>query len=211
MKSPTIDTLISTHIFHNVTELVLVLLEHAQSESLTKYYNELSKASYLEKKELVPYQFRYIIEEENSYFKAILYRIDSNLKSELGYQEIPVAIVSEKPELEITLPEIVYSSEKLEIEGFDVIEKEEVFNYLFDESYEGYNHAIIWSEKESPYFNEYSEEVLQHWVVSLQLALELTLQGETIIKIPSFDYVWCRTSNKDLTSDRALKLIFERF
>jgi hypothetical protein len=207
MKSLTIETLISNHILHHVTELVLVLLEQAQSDSLATYYNHLCKASYLEKKELVLYQFRFIIEEENSYFKAILYQLDSDSKSKLGYQETPVAIISEKPEIETISPLIVYSSDQLENEGFDVNNKEEVFNYLFDESYEGYNHAIIWSGKETPYFNEYSEEVLQHWVVSEQLALELTLLGETIIKIPSFDYVWCRTSNKDLTSDRALQLI----
>jgi hypothetical protein len=211
MESSTIETLISTHILHNVTELVLVLLEQAQSDSLATYYNELGKASYKEKRELVPYQFRYVIDEENSYFKAILYRIDSDLKSELGYQEISVAIISEKPEIEITSPLIVYSSEKLEIEGFDVTEKEEVFNYFFDKSYEGYNHAIIWSEKESLYFNEYSEEVLQHLAVSKPLALELIQQGETIIKIPSFDYVWCRTSKSDLASDPILQLIENRW
>jgi hypothetical protein len=207
MESLPIDKLISTHIFHNVTELVFVLLEQAQSKSLAAYYNHLCKASYLDKKELVPYQFRYVIEEENSYFKAILYRIDSDSKSELGYQETPVAVITEKPDFETISPEMVYSSEKMETEGFDVNNKEEVFNYLFDESYEGYNHAIVWSENEPPYFNEYSEEVLQHWVVSLQLARELIRQGETIIKIPSFDYVWCRTSNKDLTSDSILQLI----
>jgi hypothetical protein len=43
--------------------------------------------------------------------------------------------------------------------------------------------------------------------VSLQLALELILQGETIIKIPSFDFVWCRTDNKDLTSDPILQIL----
>jgi hypothetical protein len=126
MQSLPIDTLISTHIVHNVTDLVLVLLELAESDSLTKYYQDLCKAPYLEKKELVPYQFRYIIEEKNSYFKAIFYRIDSDKKSELGYQEIPVAIISEKPFLEIALPDIVYSSEKLEAEGFYVNNKEAV-------------------------------------------------------------------------------------
>jgi hypothetical protein len=37
MQSLTIDKLISTHIFHNVTKLVLVLLEQAKSDSLTEY------------------------------------------------------------------------------------------------------------------------------------------------------------------------------
>ncbi|NJP21901.1 MAG: hypothetical protein HC763_26075 [Hydrococcus sp. CRU_1_1] len=207
MQSLTIDKLISTHIFYSVTNLVFILLEHAQSDSLTEYFDQLSKIPYLNKKELVPYQFRYTIEEENSYFKAILYRLDSDIKSKLCYQEIPVAVMSEKPELETALPDIVYSSEKLETEGFDVTKKEEIFDYLFDESYQGYHHALIWSEKDVPYFNEYSEEVWPDWVVSEQLALLLTQHDETVIKIPSFDYVWCRTSESDLASDRVLQQI----
>jgi hypothetical protein len=38
-------------------------------------------------------------------------------------------IISETPELETVSQEIVYSSEKIEAEGFSVEDKEDVFNY----------------------------------------------------------------------------------
>jgi hypothetical protein len=206
MQSLTIDKLIANHIFHNITELVIVLLEQAQSSSLTEYYKDLCRATYIEKRDLVPYQFRYLIKEDSEFY-SIFYRLDSDNKSERGYQEIPVAIITESPKSEIIEEAPVYSIEKLETEGFDVNDKEEVFNFVFDKSYEGFNHALIWSEKEPPYFHEYSDEVLQHWVVSDWLAKELTKLDETIIRIPSLDRVWCRTSDRDLTEDKLLLTI----
>jgi hypothetical protein len=77
----------------------------------------------------VPYQFRYKIESKKLNSRTILYRIDSDSKSELGYKETPIAIISETPELETVSQEIVYSSEKIEAEGFSVEDKEDVFNY----------------------------------------------------------------------------------